>query len=84
MAIQNACGGTGQPPVRTYRTPMSMGARFGGKLRGMCPEEGCEAKVNPNGRLAKHEVNAGEFMRRQRMRDAEPHDPNANSPHHWS
>lgn len=82
MAIQNPCGGTGQEPTRVYRTPLSLGWKFGGKLYGCCPVEGCETRVNPNGKLAKHEVRAGEYMRRQRQRDAEPHDPHANDPRH--
>lgn len=84
MAIQNACTGTGKTPVRMHRLPMSLGTKFGGRLLGMCPEEGCEARVNPNGKMAKHEVRAGEYMRRQASRDAEPNDPDENSPHHWS
>lgn len=82
MAITNPCPGTGQPPTRVYRTPLSLGSRFGGKPYGCCPEEGCEARVTPSGKLAKHEVRSGEFMRRQRMRDAEPVDPHANDPRH--
>jgi hypothetical protein len=84
MAITNPCAGSGQPPVRTYRTPLSLGSKFGGKLMGCCPIEGCETRVNPGGKLAKHEVRSGEFMRRQRMRDAQPYDPHANDPRHVS
>lgn len=82
MAITNPCDGTGEPPTRVYRTPLSMGSKFGGRLMGCCPVEGCEARVTRNGQLAKHETRSGEYMRRQRQRDAEPHDPNANDPRH--
>jgi hypothetical protein len=34
--------------------------------------EGCDARVTPNGRLAKHEVRSGEFDRITRAHAAEP------------
>jgi hypothetical protein len=70
-AIQNPCDGSGERPTRTRRTPLSLGSRFGGKLLGCCPIEGCEARVTANGRLAKHEVRAGEFARTMAMYAAE-------------
>lgn len=84
MAITNPCGGSGERPTRTRRTPLSLGSRFGGKLYGCCPVEGCEARVTPSGKLAKHEVRSGEFMRGVQARAGEPYDPNANDPRHLS
>jgi hypothetical protein len=82
MAIENPCDGTGQAPTRTRRTPLSLGYKFGGKLYGCCPTEGCEARVTPSGKLAKHSVRSGEYMRNERARRNEPHDPHANDPRH--
>lgn len=64
MSIQNPCSGSGKYPTRRRVTPRDLGPKHGGKLRGCCPDEGCDARVTPNGRLAKHEVNSGAFARR--------------------
>jgi hypothetical protein len=72
MAITNPCDGSGQHPTRRRVTPRDLGSKFGGKLRGQCPVEGCDARVTPNGRLAKHEVKSGEFDRIVRAHAAEP------------
>jgi hypothetical protein len=63
MAIHNPCGGTGEVPNRTRVTPRDLGTRFGGKRMGECPVEGCDVRVNPNGKLAKHEVRPGAFAK---------------------
>jgi hypothetical protein len=84
MAITNPCGGSGQEPTRTRRLPMSMGTKFGGRLMGCCPEEGCEAFVTRGGKLTKHEPRPGAFMRSVQSRAQERPDPNENDPRHWS
>jgi hypothetical protein len=63
MAIQNPCSGSGQEPVRIRVTSRDLGTKFGGRKMGCCPVEGCDARVTPSGKLAKHEVEPGEFMR---------------------
>jgi hypothetical protein len=82
---ENPCSGFNKEPTRTYRTSLDIGSRFGGRLIGCCPDEGCAASVGKNGRLKKHETRSGEFARRlkakqesdaaSRARGIDPNDP---------
>jgi hypothetical protein len=63
MAITNACPGTGKAPTRRRVTPRDLGSKYGGRTMGCCPDEGCDVLVLKNGKLAKHEIDSGSFLR---------------------
>lgn len=67
-AITNPCPGSGQEPTRIRVTSWDLGSKFGGRRMGCCPEEGCDARVTPSGKMSKHSPAPGAFARRVAMR----------------